>query len=77
MQSNIDKSLKIIPEDDIALFLKGKAYYHLDRFDEALDCFNNSIKINSENADSWYCKGNIFIERDDPKSAILIFLIKP
>ena len=51
----------------------GIRLIQLERFDEALLCFNRAIDLNSENADAWYNKGRILAYFGDNNEALNCF----
>src|SRR5215217_4404499 len=61
---SFDEALKFKPSihtSDIWI-KKGNTYSYLDRFDEAIPCYDKALSINQNNGDAWYNKGKCFIE---------------
>ena len=49
------------PKDAIVWFMKGKAHYADNQFDEALTCFSKAAEIERENPNIWHMMGYTFI----------------
>ncbi len=47
--------------DPIAWYAKGDALVHLNRYNDAVNAYDMSIGIYSENADAWSGKGNALL----------------
>ncbi len=45
------------PEEPIAWFMKGKALYTEDRFDEALACFSKAAELKNDQEEIWHMMG--------------------
>lgn len=53
--------VEISEKDAIAWFVKGKALYVADRFDDALACFGKSAEIKKEQPEVWQMMGYTLI----------------
>ena len=53
----MDRSLKTNPTYASAWNQKGLALQELQRYEEAITCFDKSIEINPTYTDAWYSKG--------------------
>ena len=49
---------------------KGSVLYNLDRADEALDCYDKALDINSRNAEVWNNKGSVLYNLDRADEAL-------
>ena len=49
------------PNDAIVWFVKGKAHYIDNQFEEALACFSKAAEIDKENAQVWHMMGYALI----------------
>ena len=52
-----EKALEADPKSVSALFNKGLALHHLDRYEEAINWYDKALLINPENTDAFYGKG--------------------
>lgn len=59
----------ILPEQPMAWNEKGYAYYHLDKYEEALKCLDKAMKYNLDSTDSLYYKSLVYIKLEDYESA--------
>jgi tetratricopeptide (TPR) repeat protein len=56
----LSESRKLNPEDIDAWFNKGITLYNLNKYKEAIKCFDEAIKINPEDDSAWFYKGEAF-----------------
>ncbi|WP_410770418.1 tetratricopeptide repeat protein [Fontibacillus sp. BL9] len=69
----IEKSLLILPNDDVEYSNKGNALYGLFRYDEALESYDKALELNEENTSAYYGKGLIHYDRGDYEDALKQF----
>lgn len=60
---------QIDPKDAIVWFVKGKAHYIDNQFDEALACFSKAAEIEKENPQIWHMMGYCCITLGDTAKA--------
>jgi tetratricopeptide (TPR) repeat protein len=64
-----DQCLEIShPEEPVfeqALVNRGIALFHMQRFDEALSCYNSALKLSPNDAKAWFNKGSVSLDRND------------
>ncbi|MFZ0893518.1 MAG: tetratricopeptide repeat protein [Candidatus Nitrosopolaris sp.] len=54
-------------------FLKGNSLLRLGNYDDARDCYGESLKVNSANADTWLNKGICFHNLEKYDEAITCY----
>ena len=64
---------KAEPENILAQFSLGVAYYNLDRYDDAIAAYSEALRINSEDADAWINLGVNYANLDHYDDAIAAF----
>jgi len=52
---------KLDPKDAIVWFVKGKAHYVDNQFEDALSCFSKAAQIEQENPQIWHMMGYVLI----------------
>ncbi len=48
----------------------GNAYYAMDNYDKAMECYNNALKLDPENAEAWNNKGFTYFTLGQMNAAI-------
>ncbi len=65
--------LKIKPDQTITLNNKGFAFYTLGKNIEAIECFDQALRMEPKSADAFYGKGLVFHTMEEYKEAIECF----
>ena len=69
-----NKAIDINPDDPVIWVMKGSARSRLEKYQEALGCFDKALEINLEVlADAWSSKGNALSKLDNHEEAIKCF----
>lgn len=68
-----EKSMLMLPNDDVENVNKANALYGLNRIDEALASYEEAIRLNSDNPEANYGIGMINMEREDYADALKRF----
>lgn len=68
-----EKSMLMLPNDDIENVNRANALYALDRVDEAEACYEEAISLNSDNPEAHYGLGMIQYDREEYTSALKNF----
>ena len=68
-ESYSKKVIKLNPDLDQAHFLLGRSLQYQGLFNEAMKSFKTSISLNSNNSESYYYMGLIYLKLDDSKNA--------
>lgn len=68
-----DKSMLMLPNDDVESVNRANALYGLNRIDEALSSYEEAIRLNSRNSEANYGIGMIKIDRGDYADALKRF----
>jgi len=69
-----NKSLKTNPNDYVALCSKGDCYKYMEKFDEALECYDKAISINKYGSLAYFRKIDLFIKLDEYSNAKQVLL---
>jgi superkiller protein 3 len=68
---------QIDPKDAIVWFVKGKAHYVDNQFDEALACYSKALELDKENPQIWHMMGYCLITMNDlPKAEECLSYVK-
>ena len=65
-----NNNLVLNPEDEVALFYKGLAYFHQSEYFLALSVFDTVNEKNPKNAEGFYYKARTFYSLDEFKNAL-------
>ncbi len=65
---NLNKSIEIKNDFEIAYFYRAAAYQAMERFDEAMLDYTKAIQINEKMTDAYYNRARIVLSRKDIKN---------
>jgi tetratricopeptide (TPR) repeat protein len=68
-ESYSKKAIKINPDLDQAHLLLGRSLQYQGLFPDAMKSFKTSVSLNSDNSDSYYYMGLIYLKLDDSRNA--------
>ncbi len=68
-ESYSKKAIKLNPDLDQAHFLLGRSLQYQGLFNEAMKSFNTSISLNTNNSETYYHMGLIYLKLDDSNNA--------
>jgi tetratricopeptide (TPR) repeat protein len=68
--ADVDRALKLAPENPLALQLRGEMYVLDKKFDEALGLFAQAQKINPNWGVPYFDRGSVFLERKEYQTAL-------
>lgn len=69
-----DQALTLDPEDVETWINKGVCLVYMNRFQQALDCFNRSLSLDPHSAEGWINKGAALGELGKHRDALNCFL---
>tara|TARA_B100000683_G_scaffold117803_1_gene115808 strand:+ start:1914 stop:2984 length:1071 start_codon:yes stop_codon:yes gene_type:complete len=64
----LEESIRVDATNSHTFILLGYAYSEKDRIEEAINCFNKSIELNSNNEEAYLQLGNLYLSMQDSSS---------
>jgi len=61
----LEKALKVRPEDDLAWTFLGDIHYDIRKYDAAINAYKKATELNPKNFNAWYHLGIVYDEEKD------------